>query len=72
MLLGRVQEVAAIEQIPMQMTVFTARIAQDPRPAAELAALGWTNGFDGYAPLLAPAVSGHVIPLLRRLGRLAG
>jgi len=47
MLLGRVQEVAAIEQIPMQMTVFTARIAQDPRPAAELVgALGSVRWLD--------------------------
>jgi hypothetical protein len=52
------------------MTVFIARIGQDPRPAAELAALGWTNGADVYAPRLAPAVSRHVIPLLRQAGWL--
>jgi 8-oxo-dGTP diphosphatase len=69
-LLGEVAEIAAIEQVPMRMTVFTAAISQDPRPAAELAALGWTNGTDRYAALLAPAVSGQVIPLLRGLGRL--
>ena len=69
-LLGQVEEVAAIEKVPMRMTVFTAEIGQDPRPAAELAALGWTNGTDRYAPLLAPAVSGQVIPLLRSMGRL--
>jgi len=69
-LLGLVEEIAAIERVPMRMTVFTARIGQEPRPAAEVAALGWTNGADGLAPLLAPAVSGHVIPLLRRAGRM--
>jgi 8-oxo-dGTP diphosphatase len=69
-LLGLVEEIAAIEQVPMQMTVFTARIGQEPRLAAEVAALGWTNGTDGYAPLLAPAVSAQVIPLLRSVGRM--
>jgi 8-oxo-dGTP diphosphatase len=70
--LGQVEEVAALERVPMRMTVFTARISPDPRPAAELAALGWTNGLDGCARLLAPAVSGHVIPLLRSGGLLPG
>jgi ADP-ribose pyrophosphatase YjhB (NUDIX family) len=71
-LLGVVNEVAAIERVPMRMTVFTAGLDTDPHPAAELAALGWTSGDDGYAPLLAPAVSRHVIPLLRGAGRLPG
>lgn len=69
-LLGHVEEMAAIEGVPMRMTVFTAGIDTDPRPTAELAALGWTSGDDSYAPLLAPAVRGHVIPLLRSLGQL--
>jgi 8-oxo-dGTP diphosphatase len=70
--LGQVEEMAALENVPMRMTVFTARIGPDPRPAAELAALGWTNGVDGYARLLAPAVSGHVVPLRRSAGLLPG
>ena len=70
--LGQVEEMAALERVPMRMAVFTARISQDPRPAAELAALGWTSGVDGHARLLAPAVRGHVIPLLRGAGLLPG
>lgn len=69
-LLGQVQDVAALEGVPMRMTVFTAEIEGSPEPAAELAALGWTDGIDDYAPLLAPAVRNHVIPLLRRIDRL--
>jgi ADP-ribose pyrophosphatase YjhB (NUDIX family) len=40
MLLGDVEEVAPTCNVPMRMTVFTARIAQDPRSAAEPAVLG--------------------------------
>jgi 8-oxo-dGTP diphosphatase len=69
-LLGQVEEVAALEGVPMRMTVFTTGIDREPRPAAELAALGWTSGADDYAPRLAPAVRDHVIPLLHRAGRL--
>jgi 8-oxo-dGTP diphosphatase len=54
------------------MIAFIARISQDPRPAAEPAALGWTNGAGGYARLLAPAASGHVMPLLPSAGLLPG
>jgi 8-oxo-dGTP diphosphatase len=71
-LLGEINEIAAIERVPMRMTVFTARLDAEPHPAAELAALGWTSGDDEYAPLLAPAVSRHVIPLLRAAGSLRG
>jgi len=69
-LLGLVEDVAALEGVPMRMTVFTADIDGIPKPAAELAALGWTDGIDDYVPLLAPAVRNHVVPLLQRNGRL--
>ena len=46
----------------MRMTVFTVRLAQVPYPAAALAALAWTTGTDTCAPLLAPALTRHVIP----------
>jgi hypothetical protein len=39
-LLGQGEEVAAIEDAPTPMTVLTARIDQDPRPAAKLVGLG--------------------------------
>ncbi|MDX3100764.1 NUDIX domain-containing protein [Nonomuraea angiospora] len=71
-LLGHVEDVAALEGVPMRMTVFTAGVSGDPRPAAELAALGWTDGRDAYAPRLAPAVRDHVVPLLVRAGVLGG
>jgi 8-oxo-dGTP pyrophosphatase MutT (NUDIX family) len=69
-LLGDVREIAAIERVLMRMTVFAARLDATPRPAAELVALGWTDGRDEFAPLLAPAVRDHVIPLLRGIGCL--
>ena len=70
--LGEVNELSALEHIPMRMTVFTARLAQVPRPAAELAALAGTTGTDAYAPLLAPALTRHVIPMLRTASVLRG
>ncbi|MEV0381046.1 NUDIX domain-containing protein [Nonomuraea sp. NPDC050643] len=71
-LLGHVEEVAALEGVPMRMTVFTAGLDGLPRPAAELAALGWTNGRDEFGPRLAPAVRDHVVPMLVRSGALEG
>jgi 8-oxo-dGTP diphosphatase len=70
-LLGQFDGPAALESVPMRMTVFAARLSGPPRAAAELAALGWTSGADDYAPRLAPAVRQQVIPFLRRTGRLA-
>ncbi len=67
-LLGDVEDVAAIEGVPMHMTVFRAEIDQIPRPAAELADLRWINRSDEHAPMLAPAVRNHVLPLLVRSG----
>ncbi len=69
-LLGQVEDMAALEGVPMRMTVFTAGLAGRPTPAAELAALGWTDGRDGYEPRLAPAVRNHVLPLLVHTGAL--
>lgn len=71
-LLGQFEDVAALERVPMLMTVFAASLSGTPQPAAELAALGWTTGADDYAPRLAPAVRRQVIPFLNRTGRLPG
>ncbi|WP_226900018.1 NUDIX hydrolase [Nonomuraea phyllanthi] len=71
-LLGRVEDVAALEGVPMCMTVFTASLTGPPKPAAELAALGWTDGRDAYEPRLAPAVRNQVLPLLVRAALLPG
>ncbi|MEU7057551.1 NUDIX domain-containing protein [Streptomyces sp. NPDC046197] len=70
-LLGEVEDVAAIEGLPLHMTVFRTEIDRVPRPAAEVADLRWTNGGDEHAPMVAPAVRNHVIPLLARSGLLA-
>ena len=59
---------AALESVEMWMTVFLARLAGAPKPAAEIAALRWWPA--DPAPRLAPAISDYVIPRLRRDGRL--
>lgn len=69
-LLGHIQDIAALERVPMRMTVFAADLDGDPRPAAEVAALGWTDGLDDLRHQLAPAVIHQVIPLLQSLGTL--
>ncbi|WP_224058095.1 NUDIX hydrolase [Streptomyces kanamyceticus] len=68
--LAEVEAVAALEGVPMRMTVFEARIGRTPVPAAELAELRWASGReDGLS--LAPAVRDQVLPLLRERGALA-
>lgn len=67
--LADVEAVAALEGVPMRMTVFAAELDGTPRPAAELAGLRWTSGRDDTVRL-APAVRDHVVPLLRRTGAL--
>ncbi|MFE3200358.1 NUDIX domain-containing protein [Embleya sp. NPDC059237] len=62
--------VAALEGVPMRLTVFETRLDRDPVPAAELADLRWTSGRDDHLRL-APAVTDHILPLLRRTGALA-
>jgi len=65
-----VEDTSGLAGAPMRMTVFLASLAHLPRPAAELAALAWTTGADGYAPYLAPALRHQVIPSLREAGML--
>jgi 8-oxo-dGTP diphosphatase len=69
-LLGHVEDVAALEGVPMRMTVFTGTLDARPEPAAEPAELGWTDGRDDLGPRLAPAVRNHVVPLLTEAGVL--
>jgi 8-oxo-dGTP pyrophosphatase MutT (NUDIX family) len=66
---AEVRAPAALEGVPMWMTVFLARLAGVPRPAAEIASLRFWPHDRGLA--LAPAVRDHVIPRLREAGRLA-
>ncbi|MEU0847808.1 NUDIX domain-containing protein [Streptomyces flaveolus] len=69
-LLARVESVAVLEGVPMRLTLFEARIDRPPRPAAELADMRWISGHEDDIRL-APAVTDHVLPLLREAGSLA-
>jgi 8-oxo-dGTP diphosphatase len=62
-LLGDIEAEAALEGVPMRMTVYLAGIDGEPRPAAELADLRWVAG-DEDDVRLAPAVRDHVLPAL--------
>ncbi|NEY33504.1 NUDIX domain-containing protein [Streptomyces sp. PRKS01-65] len=68
-LLAHIDSVAALEGVPMRLTLFEARIDRPPRPAAELARLRWISG-EVPELRLAPAVTDHVLPLLRRRGSM--
>jgi 8-oxo-dGTP diphosphatase len=59
---------AALEGVPMAMTVFLAEIDGTPAARAEIAKLTWWPG--GRELTLAPAIRDHVVPQLRRAGRL--
>jgi 8-oxo-dGTP diphosphatase len=59
---------AALEGVEMWMSVFLARLAGVPAPAAEIAALRWWPHEPALG--LAPAVRDFVIPRLRGSGRL--
>jgi 8-oxo-dGTP pyrophosphatase MutT (NUDIX family) len=58
--------VAALEGVPMRMTVYETTISGTPRPQAEIAALQWWPASRRIE--LAPAVADFVVPLLRRRG----
>jgi 8-oxo-dGTP diphosphatase len=65
---AEVRAPAALEGVEMWMSVFLARLAGTPAPAAEIAALRWWPR--DAAPALAPAVRDCVIPRLQAAGRL--
>ncbi|MGP3986959.1 NUDIX hydrolase [Streptomyces sp. 3N207] len=62
--LTEIRGTAALEGVPMRMTVFRATLDGQPEPGAEIAALRWTDGTDGPGLNLAPAVRNHVLPLV--------
>jgi 8-oxo-dGTP diphosphatase len=66
--LADVEAVAALEGVPMRMSLYGARLTQVPRPAAELAQLRWITGHEDDIRI-APAVMDHVLPMLWQ-GRL--
>lgn len=41
--LAVVEDIAALERVPMRMTVFLAELDHEPSPAAELAGLRWID-----------------------------
>ncbi|MET9773237.1 NUDIX domain-containing protein [Streptomyces sp. NPDC006367] len=69
-LLARIDSVAVLEKVPMRLTLFEAHIDRPPRPAAELADMRWISGHESGIRL-APAVTDHVLPLLRQAGSMA-
>lgn len=69
-LLAEIESIAALEGVPLRMTVFEARLSGTPVPAAELAHLRWASGHEKDL-CIAPAVRDHVLPLLRKKGLLA-
>ncbi|GGV31453.1 NUDIX hydrolase [Streptomyces spectabilis] len=65
--LAEIESTAALEGVPLHLTVFTAGLSQVPRPAAELARLRWIAGTETDVRL-APAVEEEILPMLRRSG----
>ncbi len=65
---AEVRAPAALERVDMWMTVFLARLAGVPAPAAEIASLKFWPHERGLG--LAPAVRDCVIPRLQSAGRL--
>ncbi len=59
---------AALEGVPMLMSIYLAALDGAPAPAAEIAALAWWPRERGV--VLAAAIREHVIPALRSAGRL--
>jgi 8-oxo-dGTP diphosphatase len=68
---AEVTEMAALEQVPMQMTVFLAEIEGIPLARNEIAELAWLDPTGAFAGKLAPAVEKHVVPRLQERGLLA-
>jgi len=68
--LGVVSGVAALEGIPMEMTVYLATLDREPHPAREIAALRWFSPRRAFGRVLAPAVSDAVVPTLVAAGLL--
>jgi 8-oxo-dGTP pyrophosphatase MutT (NUDIX family) len=68
---AEVAELAALERVPMQMTVFLAEIEGTPLALSEIAELVWLDPAGTLQGTLAPAVEKHVVPQLRERGLLA-
>jgi len=65
-----VEAIAALEQVPMRLSVYRCTLDGRPKRSAEIADLGWTSGRDHYGALLAPAIRDFVVPKLMADGLL--
>jgi 8-oxo-dGTP diphosphatase len=55
---------AALEPLPMEMTVYAAELDRPPRPRAEIARLVWASSPDAVPGRVAPVVRDQLFPLL--------
>jgi 8-oxo-dGTP pyrophosphatase MutT (NUDIX family) len=67
---GEVTEIAALERVPMRMTVFLADLEDAPVARSEIAHLAWFDPAATFPGRIAPAVEKHVIPRLQDRGLL--
>lgn len=67
-LLTEVHSTAALERVDLYMTIYAARLDDEPQAAAEIASLLWWP--DRVRVRLAPAVRHHVVPFLQAEGAL--
>jgi 8-oxo-dGTP pyrophosphatase MutT (NUDIX family) len=65
-----VEAAAALEGVPMRLSVYRCALDGKPQRSGEIADLGWTSGRDRYAALLAPAIRDVVVPSLMSDGIL--
>jgi len=65
-----VDAIAALEQVPMRLSVYRCSLDGRPNKGAEIADVGWTSGRDHYGQLLAPAIRDFVVPKLMTDGLL--
>jgi 8-oxo-dGTP diphosphatase len=66
-----VTELAALERVPMQMTVFLADIEGIPLARNEIAGLAWFVPGGRFRGTVEPAVEKQVVPQLQERGLLA-
>jgi 8-oxo-dGTP pyrophosphatase MutT (NUDIX family) len=64
-----VRRPAALEHVPMHMTVYRGQLLGRPARASEIASVRWWPR--DSVPEIAPAVAGDVIPLLIKTGALS-
>ena len=65
-----VEAQAALEKVPMRLSIYRCSLSLPPVRAAEIAFVGWTDGADEYVPRLASAIGGVLAPQLKQDGLL--